>query len=132
SQGEIAAATVSGALTLSDGARVVALRSQLIAHIAGNGGMTSVALPRHQAETIATDLGLDIAAVNSPASTVLSGPAQALDQLATWCEEHQTRFRRVPVDYASHSSHVETMREELLELLAPVSPRTGELPFYSS
>ncbi|MDX3637840.1 acyltransferase domain-containing protein, partial [Streptomyces europaeiscabiei] len=132
SQGEIAAATVSGALTLSDGARVVALRSQLITHIAGNGGMTSLALPRDEAETIATHLGLEIAAVNSPASTVLSGPAQALDQLATWCEEHQTRFRRVPVDYASHSSHVEAIRDQLLQALAPVTPRTGELPFYSS
>ncbi|WP_046708714.1 type I polyketide synthase, partial [Streptomyces europaeiscabiei] len=132
SQGEIAAATVSGALTLSDGARVVALRSQLIAHIAGNGGMTSLALPRDEAETIATDLGLEIAAVNSPASTVLSGPAHALDQLATWCEEHQTRFRRVPVDYASHSSHVEAIKDQLLEALAPVTPHTGQLPFYSS
>uniref|UniRef100_UPI003F9F7BD2 type I polyketide synthase n=1 Tax=Streptomyces pseudogriseolus TaxID=36817 RepID=UPI003F9F7BD2 len=37
SQGEIAAATVAGALSLSDGARVVALRSQLIAQYAGDG-----------------------------------------------------------------------------------------------
>ncbi|WP_333741615.1 acyltransferase domain-containing protein, partial [Streptomyces sp. IBSBF 2806] len=132
SQGEIAAATVSGALTLSDGARVVALRSQLINGIAGDGGMASVALPRDEADVIATRLGLEIAAVNSPASTVLSGPADALDELAVWSEEHHTRFRRVPVDYASHSSHVEALRDELLAALAPVSPRSGELAFYSS
>ncbi|WP_069773798.1 type I polyketide synthase, partial [Streptomyces sp. LUP30] len=132
SQGEIAAATVSGALTLADGARVVALRSQLINGIAGDGGMTSVALPRDEADVIATRLGLEIAAVNSPASTVLSGPADALDELAVWSEEHHTRFRRVPVDYASHSSHVEAIRDELLAALAPVSPRSGELAFYSS
>ncbi|WP_060905037.1 type I polyketide synthase, partial [Streptomyces scabiei] len=132
SQGEIAAATVSGALTLSDGARIVTLRSQLISQIAGRGGMISLALPRDQAETIATDLGLDIGAVNSPANTVLSGPTQALDQLATWCDKHQTRYRRVPIDYASHSSHVETIKDQLLEALAPITPRSGELPFYSS
>ncbi|MEU5637979.1 acyltransferase domain-containing protein, partial [Streptomyces rishiriensis] len=132
SQGEIAAATVSGALSLSDGARVVALRSQLINGIAGEGGMTSLALPREEAETVAARFGLEIAAVNSPASTVVSGPADALDQLALWCEEHQRRFRRVPVDYASHSSHVEAIREPLLEALAPVSPRSGDLAFYSS
>ncbi|MBL7518180.1 type I polyketide synthase, partial [Frankia sp. CNm7] len=45
SQGEIAAACVAGALSLDDGARVVALRSQAIRDIAGNGGMASVPLP---------------------------------------------------------------------------------------
>ncbi|MYU53844.1 acyltransferase domain-containing protein, partial [Streptomyces sp. SID7805] len=43
SQGEIAAAVVSGALSLEDGARVVALRSQAIGRrLAGRGGMMSV------------------------------------------------------------------------------------------
>ncbi|MGN5637918.1 acyltransferase domain-containing protein, partial [Streptomyces sp. AC154] len=45
SQGEIAAACVAGALSLSDAARVVALRSQAIGVLAGRGGMVSVALP---------------------------------------------------------------------------------------
>ncbi|WP_374343866.1 type I polyketide synthase, partial [Streptomyces sp. 8ZJF_21] len=44
SQGEIAAAVVAGGLSLEDGARVVALRSQAIARgLAGRGGMMSVA-----------------------------------------------------------------------------------------
>ncbi|MDC2952764.1 acyltransferase domain-containing protein, partial [Streptomyces heilongjiangensis] len=47
SQGEIAAATVAGALSVEDAARVVALRSRLIARkLSGLGGMVSVALPR--------------------------------------------------------------------------------------
>jgi acyl transferase domain-containing protein len=46
SQGEIAAACVAGALSLRDGARIVALRSQVIAsELAGLGGMMSVGLP---------------------------------------------------------------------------------------
>src|SRR5947208_13457241 len=45
SQGEIAAAAVAGALSLSDAARVVSLRSKAIARIAGHGGMLSVAAP---------------------------------------------------------------------------------------
>src|SRR5882757_6313263 len=45
SQGEIAAACVAGILSLSDGARVVALRSRAIAEgLAGRGGMLSVPL----------------------------------------------------------------------------------------
>ncbi|MDX5571030.1 acyltransferase domain-containing protein, partial [Streptomyces sp. ID05-04B] len=132
SQGEIAAATVSGALTLADGARIVTLRSQLISQLAGRGGMISLAMPRDRAETIAADLGLDIGAVNSPANTVLSGPLQALDELTAWCEKHDVRHRRIPIDHASHSVHAEAMKDQILEALAPVTPRSGDLPFYSS
>lgn len=45
SQGEIAAASVAGALSLQDGARVVALRSKALLALSGQGGMVSVALP---------------------------------------------------------------------------------------
>ncbi|WP_217146037.1 acyltransferase domain-containing protein, partial [Streptomyces sp. AC627_RSS907] len=36
------------------------------------------------------------------------------------------------VDYASHSTHVEEIREEILDVLAPVSPRTASVPFFST
>ena len=44
SQGEIAAACVAGALSLGDAARVIALRSQALGRLAGQGAMMSVAL----------------------------------------------------------------------------------------
>ncbi|WP_181798978.1 acyltransferase domain-containing protein, partial [Streptomyces sp. WELS2] len=50
SQGEIAAACVSGALSLEDAARVVALRSRALGVLAGRGGMVSVALPVAEVE----------------------------------------------------------------------------------
>ncbi|MFE1328822.1 acyltransferase domain-containing protein, partial [Streptomyces sp. NPDC058741] len=132
SQGEIAAATVTGALTLTDGARIVALRSRLIAEHAGGGGMTSLALPRTTAQQTAEQFGLEVAAVNSPTNTVLSGPAHALDQLATWCDQHDIRCRRIPVDYASHSPFVDILQQQLLDLLAPITPRDSDIPLYSS
>ncbi|RZE14772.1 hypothetical protein C0Q93_29935, partial [Streptomyces albidoflavus] len=42
------------------------------------------------------------------------------------------RARRVAVDYASHSAHVERIEEELAGLLAPVAPRSCDVPFYST
>ncbi|MEE1824160.1 acyltransferase domain-containing protein, partial [Streptomyces sp. BE20] len=42
------------------------------------------------------------------------------------------RVRRVPVDYASHTSHVESIEEELAELLAAVRPRPAAIPFLST
>ncbi|MEU8828721.1 SDR family NAD(P)-dependent oxidoreductase [Streptomyces sp. NPDC048636] len=38
----------------------------------------------------------------------------------------------IPVDYASHSAHVEELREELLDVLAPIAPRSAEVPFWST
>ncbi|MFD5607938.1 SDR family NAD(P)-dependent oxidoreductase [Streptomyces sp. NPDC127064] len=131
SQGEIAAACVAGVLSLEDAARVVALRSRALGVLAGRGGMVSVALP---VEDVRSRLGegLWVAAVNGPLSTVVSGDVAALDGLLAACEADGVRARRIPVDYASHSAHVEEIEQELLELLAPVSPRQGEVPFYSA
>ncbi|MFI7313569.1 type I polyketide synthase [Streptomyces hygroscopicus] len=136
SQGEIAAACVAGILSLRDAARVVALRSQVIGRVlAGKGGMVSVALPVAEVrERIAAwgEERISVAAVNGPSSVVVSGEPGALDELVAACEADGVRARRVPVDYASHSAQVELLRDELLELLAPVQPRVAEVPFLST
>ncbi|WP_103355950.1 type I polyketide synthase [Amycolatopsis sp. CA-128772] len=131
SQGEIAAAVVSGALSLQDGARVVALRSKAISALAGRGGMVSVAAPLPEVEARLTDR-LSIAAVNGPSAVVVSGSPAALDELIGSCEADGVRAKRVPVDYASHSAQVEQLREEILEVLAPITPRTPEIAFLST
>ncbi|MFF2383531.1 type I polyketide synthase [Streptomyces sp. NPDC058108] len=134
SQGEIAAAVVAGALSLQDGARVAALRSRAITALAGQGGMVSVALSRERAEELisAWDGRISVAAVNGPTSVVVSGDADALDELVEQAGGQEVRVRRVEVDYASHSAHVERIRDELLDVLAPVVPREPEVPFFST
>jgi hypothetical protein len=113
SQGEIAAAYVAGALTLHDAARIVALRSQAIARsLAGKGGMVSVAVSAAEAEVLVSHWSghIEIAATNSPTNTVVAGEPTALDELLTKCETDGIRARRIPVDYASHTTHVEDHR----------------------
>ncbi|MER7873521.1 type I polyketide synthase [Streptomyces solisilvae] len=135
SQGEIAAACVAGGLSLGDAAKVVALRSQAIAvGLAGRGGMVSVGLSAQQAEERIARWGgaISVAAVNGPGSVVVSGDPGALDEMVAELEGEEVRVRRVPVDYASHSAHVEGIREELLRVLADLQPRSSEVPFYST
>src|SRR6202050_371393 len=127
SQGEIAAAVVAGVLSLADGAKVVALRSQALAQLAGTGGMMSVA---ERAEIVQQRLGawdgrVQIAAVNGPRQVVVSGDAQALDELAAVCERDGVRARRVEVDYASHSPLVDQVRGQVQDALAGVSAQPG-------
>ncbi|MFD4575395.1 type I polyketide synthase [Streptomyces sp. NPDC058417] len=134
SQGEIAAACVAGALSLDDAAEVVALRSRVLADLAGRGGMASVPLP-------AADLGahlepwagrLSVAAVNGPSATVLSGDPEAIEGVVAALTARDVRARVVPVDYASHSAHVEAVEERLGTLLAGIVPRAAEVPFHST
>ncbi|MFC6612254.1 type I polyketide synthase [Amorphoplanes digitatis] len=133
SQGEIAAATVAGALSLSDGARVVALRSQAIgATLAGTGAMMSVALSAEDAARRIEGTGLSLAAINGPGAVVVCGPVGPLDELAGRLTAEDVRVRRIAVDYASHSDSVDLLRERILETLAPIRPRTSAVPFYST
>ncbi|MFD7982538.1 SDR family NAD(P)-dependent oxidoreductase, partial [Kitasatospora indigofera] len=134
SQGEIAAAYVAGALSLEDAAKVVALRSRALVALAGRGGMVSVALSAERAEDYVArwDGRLTVAVVNSADSVVVSGELDALGELLAACEADGVRARRLPVNYAAHSAQVEAIREQLLTDLAGITPRTADVPFYST
>ncbi|WP_461007249.1 type I polyketide synthase, partial [Streptomyces capparidis] len=135
SQGEIAAAVVAGALSLEDGARVVALRSAAIREeLAGRGGMLSLAAGAERVrEWLAPyDGRVSVAVFNGPAATVVAGEPSALEEIAATAEAAGVRARMVPVDYASHSAYVEEIRGRLLELLAPVSARAARVPLIST
>ncbi|MDG4794565.1 type I polyketide synthase [Micromonospora sp. WMMD1082] len=134
SQGEIAAACVAGGLSVEDGARVVALRSQALLDLAGGGAMVSVAEPLDavSARISAWSGRISVAAVNGPTTVVVSGEVPALEELLAGCEAEGVRARRIEVDYASHSAQVEPLREELTRTFASVTPRPGQVPFHST
>ncbi|MEU5959352.1 type I polyketide synthase [Streptomyces sp. NPDC047525] len=134
SQGEIAAACVAGALSLKDAARVVALRARALAELAGAGGMTSVSLPEDRTRELIADWPerISVAAVNSPASVVVAGDPEALTAFEERCAADGIRARRIPVGYASHSPHMERVRERVLADLAGVSARPSGTPLYST
>ncbi|MGW2621176.1 acyltransferase domain-containing protein, partial [Streptomyces sp. NPDC001500] len=109
SQGEIAAACVAGALTLEDGALLSVLRSRALTALAGRGGMMSIVAPEARVREWIAPFGerISVAAVSGPSAVVVAGDPDALDELLAACEADGVRARRVPVDYASHTAHVE-------------------------
>ncbi|TDD50923.1 type I polyketide synthase [Saccharopolyspora elongata] len=135
SQGEVAAACVAGALSLEDGARVVALRSQALARLAGKGGMVSVMAPADRVRDMIARWGdrLAIAAVNGPASVSVSGDDGALTELERELSAQRVVRWRVPgVDFTAHSQHVEALAGELERALAPTEPTPARIPFFST
>ena len=135
SQGEIAAAHFAGGLSLDDAARVLVLRNRALVKLVGRGAMASVAMPIAELEERLGEWKgrLELGAINGPGSAVVSGDPDALDELLRRCEEESIRVRRVRgAVAASHSAQVEVLREELLADLAPISPRSGAVPFHST
>ncbi|WP_043239102.1 type I polyketide synthase [Streptomyces violaceusniger] len=140
SQGEIAAAVVAGALSLEDGAKVVALRSKALRRLAGGGAMASLGVGQERAGELLSGLGdeaagVGVAAVNGPSSTVVSGPPEQVAAAVAACQEAGERARLIEVDYASHGPQVEEIRGELDEVLGGVRPVVGgadEVAFYST
>ena len=111
SQGEIAAATVAGILTVQDAARVVAVRSRALTGLPAGGGMAAVEWPPGVAEEAVAGSGgrVWMAAVNSPSSVVLAGDRQALAGVLAQAEGAGVRTRWLSVDYASHGPAVDPM-----------------------
>ncbi|KOX24228.1 type I polyketide synthase [Nocardiopsis sp. NRRL B-16309] len=134
SQGEIAAACVAGALSLEDAAKVVALRSRALLELSGTGAMAAVAQgPEDVTERVAGLGGrVHLAAVNSPASTVVAGEPEAVRSLVEEYEAAGVRARTIAVDYASHTPHVARIRERLSRELAGIGPRRPDVAMYSS
>ena len=134
SQGEIAAACFAGIISLADAARVVAVRSRLIAEkLSGRGAMLSLAAPLSVARRlIAAEPGVQVAVINGPGAVVVAGEPAALERVLAAAEHEGLRARMIPVDYASHSAQVEAIRDELLGALEGISSLPAEIPMYST
>lgn len=102
--------------------------------IAGTGGMVSIScsLPKVCALIEPWSDVISVAAQDGPSSTVVTGDVTALDRLIDVCERDGLPASRIPVDHASHSACVESLRETLRESLADVQPRPGDVEFIST
>ncbi|MBV9445024.1 MAG: SDR family NAD(P)-dependent oxidoreductase, partial [Streptosporangiaceae bacterium] len=135
SQGEIAAATVAGILTLEDAARVVAVRSRALSELGTSGGMVSVVMPAAEVEELLPRWGdrLAVAAVNSPAATVVSGDAEALAEFeAELAARHVLRWRIPATDFVAHSPRVAELATVVAQDLARVVPVAGRVRLFST
>ncbi|MDI3284903.1 type I polyketide synthase [Polyangium sp. 15x6] len=134
SMGEVAAAHMAGKLDLADAAKVICQRSRLLRGIRGQGAMALVELDMAGARQALAGYEdrLGVAVSNGPRSTVLSGDPAALEDVLQVLEKQGVFCRRVKVDVASHSPQVEPLREELLKVLAGLSPREGGVTMIST
>ncbi len=135
SQGEIAAATVAGILSLEDAARVVAVRGRALSGLGRQGGMVSVVMPAAAVRELLTrwEGELSVAAVNGPAATVVSGDPRALAEFeAELSARHVLRWPVPGADFVAHSPQVAGLEEVLADGLAGIRPREGIARLFST
>ncbi|MBE8524598.1 SDR family NAD(P)-dependent oxidoreductase [Amycolatopsis sp. H6(2020)] len=134
SVGEIAAAHTAGAFDLRTALHIVVRRAEAMASTRGLGAMAAVGLP---AETVAEllrpfDGRLHVAAINSPAGTVVAGDRAALDDLRTQVAERGVLWRIVAPHYAFHTPLMRPAAAGLLEQLGDLVPAPVQLPVFST
>ncbi|MBX3596784.1 MAG: amino acid adenylation domain-containing protein [Rhizobiaceae bacterium] len=130
SVGEYAGAVAAGAISLGDALSIVTLRG-MVMDDAPQGAMTSVPL---SVEGVQPYLGdhLDIAAINTGETTVVSGQSADIARLEADLEKAGIEARRIHIEVAAHSRQLDAQLEPFRSGFAGIQFSKPAIPMASS
>jgi mycobactin polyketide synthetase MbtD len=134
SLGEVAAAYVAGAISLSDAVAIVTARASVVDELPGRYGMAVLGVGVDKAELLIGETAgwLEVSAVNGPSSTVVSGDRDAVASVVRHAEQRGVFARAIDVDYPGHTSALEPLRGTFEQLLPASAFLDAPVEFVSS
>jgi non-ribosomal peptide synthase protein (TIGR01720 family) len=121
SVGEIGAAVLAGMLSLEDAMRFVCRRGACMQSLGVEGGMAAVSASAVEVQALLQEGELEIAALNTPSSTVVSGRLEALEGFITRARSRGLTVDRLEVSHAFHSELLEPILGVLREAASEVA-----------
>ncbi|KAE8356822.1 hypothetical protein BDV28DRAFT_144737 [Aspergillus coremiiformis] len=129
SSGEIAAAYAMGTLTMEDAMTVAYYRGVVASNLQIKGAMLALGMSAQESQAYVDKLQSGkavVACINSPSSVTISGDLSAIDELEQIVREKQVFSRRLAVEVAYHSHHMELVKDAYLGHIAQVRPQSHE------
>ncbi|KAF2186885.1 putative polyketide synthase [Zopfia rhizophila CBS 207.26] len=141
SSGEIAAAYAAGTLSVESAMEIAYHRGRLV-HVLKErypdlqGTMMAIGCGKEEIDPLIQQLGqreARIACYNSPQSLTISGDTPAIVELSQMLEEKQIFNRRLLIETAYHSHHMELIAEDYLDSIQHLpAPGRSDVRFFSS
>lgn len=128
--GEYVAACLAGVFPLAEAIELVLWRGRLMQRMP-SGAMLSVPLPEEELKPI-LNKEIDLAAVNSASSCVVSGSYEAIDRFSKLVEEKGCQGRILHTSHAFHSYLMNPVLEEFRKKFGEIKLRKPGIPFISN
>ncbi|KAJ5379475.1 hypothetical protein N7509_012594 [Penicillium cosmopolitanum] len=134
SLGEYAALNAAGVLTTSDTIFLAGRRAQLLTKKCqmGTHAMLAVKSSFAQVKQYLEDDSAEIACINAPSETVISGPNGKIDQLADKLANEGFKATKLKVPFAFHSAQVDPILEDLADISKGIVFQEPSIPFVSA
>ncbi|MCP4662692.1 MAG: acyltransferase domain-containing protein, partial [bacterium] len=128
--GEYVAACLAGVFSRADALRLVAARGRLMQEMPA-GAMLSIPLAEEEVRSLLGD-ELELAAVNAPAQSTVTGPTPAVEALAGRLAARGVDCRPLHTSHAFHSAMMDPILERFTDEVRGVNRRPPRIPYLSN